>query len=120
MVFHPKVSGTPTPTIAWFHSGSMVVSDYSLNLKNDGQMTFVCVEPRHAGVYRFTVSNNVGSVQGQVNLFVQSDDDDNLDVPKVVSMRNDITDFGKYVAELHANLNHGFRDQYLVCGSHVC
>ena len=44
----------------------MVVSDYSINLEDSGKLTIVSVEPRHAGNYRFTVSNSSGSVQGQV------------------------------------------------------
>ena len=44
----------------------MIASDYSMTLDNSGKLTIVCVEPRHAGNYRFTVSNSSGSVQGQV------------------------------------------------------
>ena len=68
VVLYPKVVGTPPPTVAWYHEGCMVTSDYAIELSDDGKLTFVCVELKHAGVYRFTVSNNAGSVQGQVCL----------------------------------------------------
>ena len=67
MIFRPKVSGSPNPTIAWYRNGHMVSSDYAIEAGDDGCLTFVCVERKHAGTYRFTVSNNAGSVQGQVS-----------------------------------------------------
>ena len=66
VVFHPKVSGSPPPTVAWYHEVSMVAADYAIDVQEDGTLTFVCVELKHAGTYRFTVSNSAGSVQGQV------------------------------------------------------
>lgn len=62
-----KVLGSPPPTIAWYHNGDMVTSDYALEVREDGTLVFVCVELIHAGVYKFTVSNSAGSVQGQVS-----------------------------------------------------
>ena len=67
VVFAPSVTGTPAPTIAWFHDGHMLSANYALEIGDDGSLTFVSVETKHAGVYRFTVSNSAGSVQGQVS-----------------------------------------------------
>ncbi len=66
VTFRPKVGGSPAPTVAWYHEGSMVAPDYAIDVQEDGTLTFVCVELKHAGTYRFTVSNSAGSVQGQV------------------------------------------------------
>ena len=66
VTFRPKVSGAPPPTVAWYHEGSMVASDYAIDVEEDGTLTFVSVELKHAGVYKFTVSNSAGSLQGQV------------------------------------------------------
>lgn len=63
----PEVAGIPPPSIAWYHDGGMVTPDYATEISEKGQLTFVCVEKKHAGVYKFTVSNNAGSVQGQVS-----------------------------------------------------
>ena len=67
VTFKPKVSGTPPPTVAWYHDGSMVSSDYSMEVEEDGTLIFFCVELKHTGTYKYTVSNNAGSIQGQVS-----------------------------------------------------
>jgi len=118
VTFDPKFSGTPPPSIAWYHNGCMVVSDYSIDISESGKLTFVCVELRHAGNYRFTVSNNAGSVQGQVDLAVCSEGDENaLDLKGIARVKSnpvEISKFGAYVAEQHRSSNQGFRDQYFV------
>ena len=45
----------------------MVLSDYACDVGEDGTLVFACVELKHAGLYRFTVSNSAGSIQGQVS-----------------------------------------------------
>ena len=45
-----------------------MASDYATELSEDGTLTFVCVETKHSGTYRYTVSNSAGSVQGQVKI----------------------------------------------------
>ena len=127
VVLAPRVTGTPTPTLAWFHDGCMVTGDYATEINDRGALTFVCVELKHAGTYRFTVSNPAGSVQGQVTLFVHSEHDTQpvavKGIPLVDSVVVAMEEFGGYVAKQHANNNRGFRDQYFVslwsCDSHV-
>lgn len=67
VTFQPKVSGSPPPSVAWYHDGSMVSSDYAREIHENGTLVFVCAEMKHSGTYRFTVSNNAGSIQGQVS-----------------------------------------------------
>ena len=114
VVFEPKFHGSPPPSIAWYHNGCMVVSDYSIKLSESGKLTIVCAESRHNGRYRFTVSNSAGSVQGQVTLAVCSEDGQNPLLEMVESCPVEISKFGVYVAELHASNNQGFRKQYHV------
>ncbi len=64
----PIVTGTPQPTVAWYYEGQLMASDYATELSEDGTLTFVCVETKHSGTYRYTVSNSAGSVQGQVKI----------------------------------------------------
>ena len=64
--FRPKVSGSPAPTVAWYHDNAMVTADYATEIEEDGALVFICVELKHAGTYKYTVSNNAGSIQGQV------------------------------------------------------
>ena len=121
IIFHPKVSGDPEPTIAWYHDGSMVMSDYSLELGDKGRLTIISVELKHAGVYRYTVSNNLGSVQGQVSLFVlgekggvETDGTTTFQPQTIASVEVPLSEFGQYVADLHMAGNKGFRDQFFV------
>lgn len=74
MAFQPKVTGSPVPTIAWYHDGNMVVPNYAQEVQEDGTLVFVCAELKHAGLYRFTVSNSAGSIQGQVSTALASHD----------------------------------------------
>lgn len=119
VVFHPKVSGNPEPTVAWYHDGSMITPDYSIELDDKGKLTIVSVEQKHAGVYRYTVSNNLGSVQGQVSLFVlgekggvETDGTTTFQPQSMESYPVALGDFGQYVADLHLSGNRGFRDQF--------
>lgn len=66
VTIRPLVSGSPPPTVAWYRDGCMVSCDYSHEVKEDGTLILVCAELNQTGEYRFTVSNNAGSVQGQV------------------------------------------------------
>ena len=121
VVFQPRVSGNPEPTIAWYHDGAMVTSDYSLELDERGKLTIVSVELKHAGVYRYTVSNNLGSVQGQVSLFVlgekgglQTDGTLTFQPQTIQSVPVPLSEFGQYVEDLHISGNKGFREQFSV------
>ncbi len=96
----------------------MVMPNYAIELSDSGAVTFICVEPHHAGSYRYTVSNSVGSVQGQVTLFVQSESGEQTVKDQGVlvldSMPVALEEFGSYVSDQHANSDRGFRDQFLV------
>ena len=113
-----KVTGLPLPTVTWFLGGRKVESDYSTEVRDDGSLTFACVEPKHAGTYHFSASNSEGSVEGNTKLIVQGDDDDDAEeggsAPKLESNPVQVEVFGEYVAGLHANSNAGFVVQYQV------
>ena len=112
-----KVTGLPLPTVTWFQGGRKVESDYSTEVRDDGSLTFACVEPKHAGTYHFSASNSEGSVEGNTKLIVHADDDDAEEggsAPKLESNPVQVEVFGEYVAGLHANSNAGFIVQYQV------
>ena len=47
--FKLKVAGSPRPTIVWYHGACMVGPDYATQISDDGDLTFISVEPTHAG-----------------------------------------------------------------------
>ena len=109
-----KVAGSPTPTITWLFNGKKVKDDYSTEVGKDGSLTLTCVELKHAGTYTFSVSNNMGSVEGCTKLVVHTEDEDYTSAPKVDSNPVAKEKFGEYVSGLHAHNNGGFIVQYQV------
>ncbi len=106
-------SGYPRPMVTWFHEGKQVKSDHSADVNGSSTLMLACVEPRRAGLYHFIVSNNSGSVEGEMRLVVHAVDDEAA-LPMLDSKVVPIVKFGDYVAGLHENGNRGFTAQYEV------
>ena len=109
-----KVAGSPTPTVTWLFNGRKVKDDYSTEVGKDGSLTLMTVEPKHAGTYTFTVSNNVGSVEGCTKLVVHAEDDERASSSRVESNPVTREKFGEYVSSCHAQNNAGFVVQFQV------
>ena len=111
-----RVSGQPQPTLHWYHEGNKVVADYATEIEEDGSLTIPSAEPRHTGIYQLVAENSAGSMEKEVKVFVHVDGEATPDVQKrlVVLQAVPIANFGRFVADNHANSNRGFRDQYAV------
>ena len=111
-----RVSGQPQPTLHWYHEGNKVVADYATEIEEDGSLTIPSTEPRHTGIYQLVAENSAGSMEKEVKVFVHVDGEATPDVQKqlVVLQAVPIGNFGRFVADKHANNNRGFRDQYVV------
>ena len=88
--------------------------DYPTEVGKDGSLTHMVVEPKHAGTYTFTVSNNVGSVEGCTKLVVRAEDEERASSPRVESNPVTREKFGEYVSSCHAQNNGGFVVQFQV------
>ena len=120
MYFKIKVSGEPQQTVTWYHNGEPIRADYSHEIEVDGSLAIPSSELKHSGVYKTVVSNEYGSEEREVKLTVYEEGGTrSMDAAisrHVVSSRPiPIAEFGKYVAELHANSNQAFKDLYQVC-----
>ena len=117
--FKIKVSGEPQPTVTWYHNGELVREDYAHEIETDGCLAIPSTELKHSGVYKAVVVNQYGSKEREVKLIVNEEGGTSMDTVtshRIVSSRPlPIPEFGKYVAELHANSNKGFKDLYQVC-----
>ena len=120
--FKIKVSGEPQPIVTWYHNGESVRADYAHEIETDGSLAIPSTELKHSGVYKAVVANQYGSEEREVKLIVNEEGGtstgsmDTITSHHVVSSRPiPIPEFGKYVAELHANSNQGFKDLYQVC-----
>ena len=119
--FKIKVSGVPQPTVTWYHDGEPVTADYAREIEADGSLVIPSTELKHSGVYKAVVANQHGSEEREVKLTVGKEEDGSTDAANDISAKKvstrpiPIHEFGKYVAELHANSNQPFRDLYQVC-----
>ena len=118
--FKVKVCGEPQPIVTWYHNGKPIRADYSHEIEADGSLTILFTELKHSGVYKAVVANEYGSEQREVLLTIYEEGSTrSMDAAishHIVSSRPiPIPEFGKYVAELHANSNQAFKDLYQVC-----
>ena len=67
--------GHPAPEITWFFNNSIVADDEYYELTDEGEdcskLLVHNATPAHAGVYNFTAANALGSVEGQIRVFVK-------------------------------------------------
>ena len=114
-----KVSGTPQPTLTWYHSGDKVEADYSRELAEDGSLTLPSVEARHSGTYKLVAQNSAGRREKEVKLIVLSENaqpnaQPNTSSSTVTLKAVPVSMFGNRVEQNHARGNRGFRDEYEV------
>ena len=113
-----KVSGEPQPTVTWYHDGEPVRVDYAHEIEADRSLAIPSAELKHSGVYKAVAANQHGSEERDIKLMVNEEGGAStyVAIDDMVSSRPiSILEFGKYVAELHANLNQPFKDLYQVC-----
>ena len=114
--FKVKVSGVPQPTVTWYHNGEPVEEDYAREIESDGSLTIPSAELKHSGVYKAVVDNSQGIEERELVLTVKQEGSSSVEVTgDIVSSRPvPLTEFGKYVSELHSNNNQPFKDLYEV------
>ncbi len=67
--------GQPLPEITWFYNDDIIGDDdhFELDEENDSNLLLMNVQIQHAGVYNFTATNSLGTVNGQIRLFVEQE-----------------------------------------------
>ena len=119
--FKFKVSGEPWPTVTWYHNGEPIKADYAREIEADGSLAIPSAELKHSGVYKAVATNQHGSEEREVKLTVNEEGITSTDAVTMNGMVSSrpipIPEFGKYVADLHANSNQPFKDLYQVCVS---
>ncbi len=111
------MSGEPQPTVTWYHDGEPIRADYAREIESDGSLTIPSTELKHSGVYKAVATNIYGSEEREIKLMVNEEGGAStaMATGDVVSSRPiPIPEFGKYVAELHANSNQLFKNLYQV------
>ena len=113
-----KVKGEFQPRVTWCHNGEPIEEDYAHELEADGSLVLPSVEIGHSGIYKAVVSNEHGYVQQEVKLVVREELEMKAEatVSEIVYSRPiPVSNFVKYVAELHTDTNQPFKDLFQVC-----
>ena len=120
-----KVSEEFQPTVTWYHNGEPIEEDYAHEIEADGSLILPSVEVDHSGIYKALVTNENGSVKREMKLTViEEGRKTKTALSKIVYTRPiPVSEFVKYVAELHTNSDKPFKDLYQVsiykCGQLV-
>lgn len=117
VVLRVEFSGFPPPEFSWKFGTRELVQTSSLILTRDGALILPRVSPEDDGHYFVTAKNKHGSVEQRVTLVVHSDDDNVATVPKdnrLTTFKIPLSEFGQQIADLHAENNQGFKDQFKV------
>lgn len=69
LILKCQTSGTPKPTIQWFHNNQSLTISHTKE-----EYTLENVEQHHEGVYRCLATNNIGSVDRYFNVSIHSED----------------------------------------------
>ena len=111
-----KIEGHPPPTLVWYHNGEAVVTDYSIEIDEQGSLFFPSIELKHSGMYKVIATNDSGQAEKVVTVSVMSEGCDggesggsgetNRSVP--------VSEFGVFVSEHHSHGNKKFRESYEV------
>ena len=111
-----KTDGEPQSRVNWYHNGEPIEEDYAHEIEADGSLVLPSVEQGHSGIYKVVVSNEHGSVQQEVKLVVREElEKTEMGVSEIVYTRPiQVSNFVKYVAELHINVNQPFKDLFQV------
>ena len=113
-----KIDGELQSGVTWYHNGEPIEEDYAHEIEADGSLVLPSVEQGHSGIYKVVVSNEHGSVQQEVKLVVREElgkTESGMGVSEIVYTRPiPASNFVKYVAELHVNVNQPFKDLFQV------
>ena len=112
-----KVNGELQPRVTWCHNGEPIEEDYAHEIEADGSLVLPSVEIDHSGIYKAVVSNEHGCVQQEMNLVVREELEMKAEatVSEIVYSRPiPVSNFVKYVTELHTVANQPFKDLFQV------
>lgn len=110
-----ELSGTPPPAVTWYHNGNIL--DEECLEDDDTKLVIENVTSIHAGVYQFEALNLVGTVRGQIRVFVLGAGTEkpiSASANHTQSLPVQVCKWAEHVGELHNHGNREFRNQYKV------
>ena len=125
-LIHAPVVGNPSPEITWFYNDDIIGDDqhFGLDEEDDSNLLLSNVQLFHAGVYQFTATNSLGSVNGQIRLFVEQEkklinNASSASAPAMVDQRVEtkaipLKQFADYVLKTNQKNKREFKRQFAV------
>ena len=87
------------------------MTDYSIEIDEQGSLFFPSIELKHSGVYKLVASNECGEAEKVVTVSVMSE---GCDGGEEINQPVPVAEFGAFVSEHHARGNKKFRESYEV------
>ena len=109
--------GSPQPHLTWLHNGESVISESSIEVQDDGTTLIIpCVEPKHTGTYCLVATNINGSVQKELSLTIEEEENSLQKSSSLMTESNPVplSSFEQYVASCHCNNSEAFQFQFMV------
>ena len=109
-----KVEGHSPPTLVWYHNEEAVVTDYSIEIDEQGSLFFPSIELKHSGVYKVIATNDSGQAEKVVTVSVMSEGCDGVGSEGSGETKIPVANFGTFVSEYHTHGNKRSREIFEV------
>ena len=109
------IEGHPPPTLVWYCNEETVVTDYSIEIDEQGSLFFPSIELKHSGVYKVVATNDSGQAEKEVSVSVMSEECDGGEGGGSGETKIPVADFGTFVSEHRSHGNKGFKESFEVC-----
>ena len=87
------------------------MTDYSIEIDEQGSLFFPSIELKHSGVYKLVASNECGEAEKVVTVSVMSE---GCDGGEEINQPVPVAEFETFVSEHHGHGNKKFRESYEV------
>ena len=68
------IMGQPYPAITWFYNNKIIADDEHYELQEENELLIHNVRGYHSGVYQYSATNALGTIEGQIRVFVVKED----------------------------------------------
>ena len=90
------------------------MTDYSIEIDEQGSLIFPSIEFNHSGVYKVVATNDSGMAEKEVTVNVMSEGCDAVESEGSGETKIPVAEFGRFVSEHHAQGNKKFRERFEV------
>lgn len=114
------ITGQPYPAITWFYNNKIIADDEYYELQEENELLIHNVRGYHSGVYQYSATNALGTIEGQVRVFVVKEET-TLDVSLHNHTQHNeninpilVSEWGEHVEQLGNIDGCGFKKEFQV------